>query len=127
MGPLVEINPYHVMICSIFVATELHLLTDKSDNYEDAWKFLKQNIEHIKILREDFSMRNNTMFTITRVLSSFASGFVSLLMPPQSFTMQKQQQILSTSPMNSSWLSMYGIPDNMKFIVDLILQSTINS
>lgn len=135
--PLMVINPYHVMICSIFVATELHLLTDASDNFEDTWTFLKQHIENIKILRANFStpnniigsMRNdnNIMFTISSVVSSFASGFVSLLSPPQSFTMQRQQQNQSTSPMDSSWLSMYGIPDNMKFMVDIIMQSNISS
>jgi ubiquinone biosynthesis protein COQ9 len=73
-------------ITGIYIATELHLLTDTSENYEDTWIFLRGKVKDWysncnSTARQSPSNSNYTSDTIVAamaVASSLAGGFVSL-------------------------------------------------
>jgi ubiquinone biosynthesis protein COQ9 len=42
------------LLSGVYVATELHMLTDKSKNYEDTWDFLERRLEDISRVGGNF-------------------------------------------------------------------------
>jgi len=69
---------------AVYVATELHLLTDTSPNYQDTWDFLQQRVQEWErvFLKNDLSLPNSdTFFVASSVATSLASGALSLIKP----------------------------------------------
>jgi hypothetical protein len=82
----------------VYVATELHLLTDQSPDYQDTWEFLHGRVSEWERLfvggKESTSSSSsfmnpsamlqqggNVAYTASAVASSLAGGVVSLLQP----------------------------------------------
>ncbi|GKY98959.1 hypothetical protein MPSEU_000851700 [Mayamaea pseudoterrestris] len=71
----------------IYMATELHMLTDTSIDYTDTWTFLKQRIQEWN--QAGATLQNtlgplastDTLYVTSAVASAFASGLASLLLP----------------------------------------------
>lgn len=45
---------YHTALGAIFVATELHLLTDSSTNYIDTWSFLESRLDELESHKREY-------------------------------------------------------------------------
>jgi ubiquinone biosynthesis protein COQ9 len=45
---------YHTALGAIFVATELHLLTDSSPNYADTWSFLRSRLNELERHQKEY-------------------------------------------------------------------------
>jgi ubiquinone biosynthesis protein COQ9 len=66
----------------VYVATELHMLTDNSLDYADSWAFLERRIaewDQATSLLPTFG--SDSLFVPSAVASAFASGLASLLLP----------------------------------------------
>mmetsp|Transcript_23783 Transcript_23783/g.65972 ORF Transcript_23783/g.65972 Transcript_23783/m.65972 type:complete len:330 (+) Transcript_23783:3212-4201(+) len=63
-------SAYHTVLGAIFVATELHLLTDSSPNYAETWSFLKGRLNDL----EDYQRRNNGDVDPAQFLMQLASS-----------------------------------------------------
>lgn len=71
-------------ICAVYIATELHLLSDNSGSYMDTWKFLNQRVRELEMVAEsNFSgmPSSDTFVAGTAIASSLAGGVVSLFAP----------------------------------------------
>lgn len=91
--------PERMALGAVYVATELHLLTDKSPDYRDTWAFLSSRMDDWRRLisfasTADFSFSpsqsnrdgksgiGDSFFVATSVASSLVGGLVSLVMNP---------------------------------------------
>ncbi len=90
---------YQTALGAIFVATELHLLTDSSTNYQDTWSFLERRLDELEKHKDNpslllasisplSSMLSNNKIDSTiplvagmAVASSLVEGVMSLVMP----------------------------------------------
>jgi hypothetical protein len=73
---------YKTALGGIFVAAELHLLTDSSPDFEETWKFLQLRLDELE--QGNFINvfdSNIPMAATTAVASSLFEGISSLLMP----------------------------------------------
>lgn len=80
-----------ITLGGVYVATELHLLTDQSADYQDTWEFLQERVTEWERLTRDGAMSldptvmmqrgGDAMYTATAVASSLAGGVVSLVQP----------------------------------------------
>lgn len=80
---------YKTALGGVFVATELHLLTDASENYQDTWEFLRLRLDELE--RGDYvsgmmDLNNIPVAATTAVATSLWEGVWSLLAPPPSTT-----------------------------------------
>mmetsp|Transcript_71640 Transcript_71640/g.108198 ORF Transcript_71640/g.108198 Transcript_71640/m.108198 type:complete len:251 (-) Transcript_71640:3-755(-) len=74
---------YKTGLGGIFVATELHMLTDKSTDYIDTWTFLEARLDELE--RGDLNLGSNIPLAATgAVASSLLEGIASLVAPPSS-------------------------------------------
>jgi rpsU-divergently transcribed protein len=66
----------------IYVATELHMLTDTSADYVDTWLFLEQRVrEWEQATQMTGGLSTDALYVPFAVASAFASGLASLLPP----------------------------------------------
>ncbi len=78
---------YHTALGGIFVASELHLLTDSSPDYEQTWKFLESRLEELEkgqlvnLVGDGGSL---PIAATTAVASSLLEGLASLILPSSS-------------------------------------------
>ena len=73
---------YKTGLGGIFVATELHMLSDKSPDYQDTWTFLQNRLEELD--RGDLNLgdpSNIPLAATGAVASSVLEGIASLVMP----------------------------------------------
>ena len=83
--PLTSVE--QIAIAGIYVATELHLLSDDSPNYANTWKFLHERCENDLPSITNFTMQSSNMMNsdsviaATAVSASLGSAVVSLLQP----------------------------------------------
>jgi ubiquinone biosynthesis protein COQ9 len=83
VAPLGSTTLYKTGLGGIFVATELHMLSDKSKDYQDTWTFLEQRLDELE--RGDLNLGGNIPLAATgAVASSLLEGVASLLLPPSS-------------------------------------------
>ena len=84
-------TPERMALGAVYVATELHLLTDKSPDYEDTWVFLKDRMKgwsQFRSLTSSTGMSSNSgslnesLFVASSVASSLVGGLVSLVINP---------------------------------------------
>ena len=66
-------------IGALYVATELHLLTDTSTNYEETWNFLRIRVGDLHGVRQQNP--SDSFVAATAVATSLAGGIVSLAQP----------------------------------------------
>lgn len=118
----------------VYVATELHLLTDQSPDYQDTWEFLHERVsewERLFVTKHDGGQDNsassflfmnpsallqqggNVAYTASAVASSLAGGVVSLLQP--NVMISKATSALSTNSVGSSmpelmWNALLKVP-----------------
>ncbi|CAB9499205.1 biosynthesis protein COQ9 [Seminavis robusta] len=99
---------------AVYVATELHLLTDTSPQYRDTWAFLSQRMNDWRRLTllpagtgtSNSSSSSDTLFVATAVASSLAGGLVSLITtnPSQAFGLPAAVwSSLFHNPQANSW------------------------
>jgi len=62
---------YHTALGAIFVATELHLLTDSSPNYVDTWSFLRCRLDELESHQKEYGDVDPSQFFVQ--LASSAS------------------------------------------------------
>jgi len=83
----------HAALGAIYVATELHLLTDKSQNHQAMWDFLKQRLDTLDSAPPTMPAMMGTMGglrlglpadAVNAVAMSFLEGVTSLFMPTSS-------------------------------------------
>ena len=71
-------------IGAVYVATELHLLTDTSPNYQDTWTFLKLRVGELHSLQSQHHQNpfsSDSIVATAAVAASLAGGLVSLAPP----------------------------------------------
>jgi rpsU-divergently transcribed protein len=71
-------------IGAVYIATELHLLSDDSVGYQDTWRFLVQRVRELELAAQsNFSAMpsSDMMVAGAAVASSLAGGLVSLFVP----------------------------------------------
>lgn len=72
-------------IGAIYIATELHLLTDKSDNFEDTWKFLNQRVGELELVAKSTSLqyilKGDAAVATMAVAASLGGAVLSLAKP----------------------------------------------
>jgi rpsU-divergently transcribed protein len=69
---------------AVYVASELHLLTDTSHAYQDTWNFLKGRVDELHLLeqrRQQNPMSLDSVVAASAVVTSLAGGIVSLVQP----------------------------------------------
>ena len=79
----------------IFCATELHLLTDTSEDCRDTWGFLRQQLQHWEQglgLLPSTSL-GDAWYVTSSVASALLSGAASLLLSPTSYTSKIAEQL----------------------------------
>lgn len=76
---------YKTALGGVFVASELHLLTDSSPDYEETWKFLQLRLDELE-QGQFASLCSNSipLGATTAVATSLFEGISSLLAPPAS-------------------------------------------
>lgn len=104
-------------IGGVYIATELHMLTDKSTGYEDTWVFMDDRIGDLESLAE---VKNNlvsnpfgvmppinpvAMAAMGHVVSSLTGAVVSLAIPAARGTVSAVTQMMSTSGHNELYAS----------------------
>jgi len=74
---------YQTALGGIFVASELHLLTDSSPDFEETWKFLEARLDELEQGQiVNLSVASSIpMAATTAVASSLLEGLISLLLP----------------------------------------------
>jgi ubiquinone biosynthesis protein COQ9 len=79
---------YKTALGGIFVATELHLLTDSSPDYLETWKFLQLRLDELERgeFANLFDSSSIPMAATSAVATSLFEGISSLLAPPGSNT-----------------------------------------
>ena len=65
----------------MYVATEVYMLTDKSEGFQDTWKFLDDRLRDIGFLGKTVGMVNKTVGDATSVLSLLLSVAGARLAP----------------------------------------------
>jgi len=65
------------LLAGVYISTELHMLNDKSDNYNDTWQFLDRRIENImnfgKIKADISGITELVSNTLLNTISRFRS------------------------------------------------------
>jgi hypothetical protein len=78
--PLSELAEFS--LGAVYVATECHMLTDTSENYQETWTFLRQQLHHWDHLRQHgpltASSVNDVSFLASTVLTAFGHGVMSV-------------------------------------------------
>jgi ubiquinone biosynthesis protein COQ9 len=93
--------PQKMALGAVYVATELHLLTDTSPDYQDTWVFLSYRMDDWRRLTSSLTSSNSTavasdiVFVASSVASSLLGGLVSLVMQPN----------------QASKMASFGLPD----------------
>jgi rpsU-divergently transcribed protein len=67
------------VIGGLYVATELHLLTDKSPQQEETWSFLQQRVQELNFVAQP--MRSSSVVAASAVVASLAGAVTSLVQP----------------------------------------------
>ena len=78
-------------IGAAYVATELHLLSDESEGYQDTWRFLNQRVKELELAAQsDFSAipSSDMMVAGAAVATSLGGAVVSLVAPAAASGMQ---------------------------------------
>ena len=65
----------------VYVATELHMLTDSSPDFADTWAFLEQRLVEWEQIANLSSPSTDALYVTTAVASAMASGLASLVQP----------------------------------------------
>jgi ubiquinone biosynthesis protein COQ9 len=69
---------HQAAVGAIYVATELHLLTDRSPNYQDTWTFLEERLADYDQLRSSSSVGGAVSSTVQAAFQSASHLLVSL-------------------------------------------------
>ncbi len=124
-------------IGAVYIATELHLLSDESRDYEETWNFLQQRVRELEqAAKSNFSAIPNSDMIVAgaAVASSLAGGLISLFAPaakssfqsvagnvvPQVMNLMQQPSIDSTIGTKAQD---YDLSDLPPFDTDNTLQS----
>jgi ubiquinone biosynthesis protein COQ9 len=78
---------YQTTLGGIFVASELHLLTDSSPEYEQTWKFLESRLEELEqgqFVNLSGDGASIPMAATSAIASSLFEGLSSLILPSSS-------------------------------------------
>lgn len=80
MGPVER-----AAICGTYATTELHMLADDSEGFEDTWSFLGSRINELELMARTNNiqsvMRGDTVVAATAVAASLGGGVLSLAQP----------------------------------------------
>ena len=90
----------------VYVATELHMLTDKSVDYVDSWAFLKQRLgewEQATGLLSPSGPLSDTLYVTSAVATAFASGAASILFPVTSMALANAWDDLPKTASDKVW------------------------
>lgn len=94
-----------VTLGAVFVATELHLLSDTSPGFADTWTFLRHRVEDWECLHTGQMPKNlslsgssvgDSIYVTSAVASAFVSGVASLLQPAFASTASAATNTLRT-------------------------------
>ena len=102
--------PARLSLGAVYVATELHMLSDSSPNWQDTWVFLRQQLQHWEHMYGDNSSSSvrtleDAAWVTSTVATAMASGVASLLMPslPSLMSSSNNSSSSSSSTITAAW------------------------
>jgi len=113
---------------AVYVATELHMLTDTSPEYQETWSFLAQRMQEWERLTSctgtgGFSSSSassstssspaDALFVVSSVGSSLLGGLVSLVMNPSTTSTTNNFAPNGGVPSSASSFGSFGLPDQV--------------
>ena len=116
---------------AVYVATELHMLTDTSPEYQETWSFLAQRMQEWERLTSctasgaaaSFSSSSassssssspaDALFVVSSVGSSLLGGLVSLVMNPSTTSTTNNFAPNGGVPSSASSFGSFGLPDQV--------------
>ncbi len=127
-GPLEQ-----TAIGAVYVATELHLLTDTSPDYSDSWIFLRDRVSELDMMAHatkttterlggifpssaagSYSMGvEDTLLVASAVVSSLAGAAVSLTLSSPSSIRAVRTAVDTVATMMPPWLNPIMVPNNI--------------